>query len=263
DGVVEANVNLATEKASVSFMPELVTPVDLKNAVRGAGYEVVEQEAGKDLAASEREAREKELRGLRNSLISATAFTVPLMLLVMLPMLVPGLDAALSRLIPMQTVFYLSFVLATVVQFGPGMRFLRSGFKALFSGSPDMNSLVALGTSAAYGYSVVATFAPALLPAGTVHVYYEASTAIITLILVGKYLEALAKGRTSEALKKLLGLQAKTARVVRQGEEFDLPIDEVVPGDVVQVRPGERVPLDGSVLTGSSYLDESMITGEP
>ena len=262
DGVVEANVNLATERASIAFRPELITPVALKKAVRDAGYEVVEPEVGEDLVDSERQAREAELRALRNSLLIAAAFTVPLMLLVMLPMMVPGLETALSGLISMQTVFYISFVLASVVQFGPGMRFLRSGFKALFSGSPDMNSLVALGTSAAYGYSVVATFAPGLLPAGTVHVYYEASTAIITLILVGKYLESLAKGRTSEALKKLLGLQAKTARVLRAGVEFDLAIDEVVPGDEVLVRPGERVPLDGLVLSGSSYLDESMITGE-
>ena len=130
-------------------------------------------------------------------------------------------------------------------------------------GSPDMNSLVMIGTSAAYGYSVVATFLPGLLPAGTVHVYYEASAAIITLILVGKYLEAVAKGRTSEAIKKLMSLGAKTARVERGGETLELGVDEVVPGDVVLVRPGEKVPVDGGVLDGSSYVDESMITGEP
>src|SRR5690606_13933416 len=120
-----------------------------------------------------------------------------------------------------------------------------------------------LGTSAAYGYSVVATFLPGLLPADTVHVYYEASAAIITLILLGKYLEAVAKGRTSEAIKKLLGLQAKTARVVRGEQELMLPIDQVLPGDAVMVRPGEKIPVDGRVLTGGSFVDESMITGEP
>ena len=263
DGVLEAGVNLATERATVTFDPSLVSPALIKGAVREAGYEVIEQVAGKDRVDTEREAREREVRELRNSLILATVFTVPLLLLVMVPMLIPGLEAQLSRFIPMQTVFYISFVLATVVQFGPGLRFLRRGWKALVSGSPDMNSLVMLGTSAAYAYSVVATFAPRLLPAGTVHVYYEASAAIITLILVGKYLEAIAKGRTSEAIKKLLGLQPKTARILRMGEEVELPVDEVVPGDVVLVRPGERVPLDGRVVMGSSYLDESMITGEP
>ena len=263
DGVVDVNVNLATEKASIEYLPDAATLGGFKRAVREAGYDVLEEEAGKDRVDTEREAREKEVRDLRTSVTIAAAFTIPLLLLVMIPMLVPGLEALLMRVVPMQTVFYISFVLATVVQFGPGLRFLRKGWHALRSGSPDMNSLVMLGTSAAYGYSLVATFAPSLLPQGTVHVYYEASAAIITLILVGKYLEALAKGRTSEAIKKLLGLQPKTARVLRGGEEVELPVDEVVPGDVVLVRPGERIPLDGRVLNGSSFVDESMITGEP
>src|SRR5690625_147415 len=263
DGVVEANVNLATEKATVTYLPDAATLGTLKNAIRGAGYEVLEEAAGKEQVDAEREAREQEVRKLRRRLTIAAVFTAPLILLVMIPMLIPGLEAALMRVVPMQTIFYISFLLATVVQFGPGLQFMRSGWKALSSGSPDMNSLVMLGTTAAYGYSVVATFAPGLLPEGTVHVYYEASAAIITLILVGKYLEAIAKGRTSEAIKKLLSLQAKTARVVRAGEEIELPVDEVVPGDVILVRPGAKVPLDGRILTGSSFIDESMITGEP
>ena len=262
-GVLDASVNLATERANVSYVPDGVSLGQLKAAVRGAGYEVREDTPGQDRADAEREARADELRQLKTALAVAAVFTVPLFLLAMLPMLVPGLEAQLMRLLPMQTLFYLSFALATPVQFGPGRRFYRAGWPALLHGSPDMNTLVMLGTSAAYGYSVVATFLPGLLPAGTVHVYYEASAAIITLILLGKYLEARAKGRTGEAIKKLMGLQAKTARVERAGAALELPIDEVVPGDVVLVRPGERVPVDGRVVSGSSYLDEAMLSGEP
>jgi P-type Cu+ transporter len=261
-GVLDVSVNLATEKANITYLPDGVSPGQLKATVRKAGYEVREEVEGKDRADTEREAREHELRELKTNLTVATIFTAPLILLVMIPMLIPALDAQLMRLVPMQTIFYLSFILATVVQFGPGLRFYRSGWPALRHGSPDMNSLVMLGTSAAYGYSVVATFFPQLLPAGAIHVYYEASAAIITLILVGKYLEAIAKGRTSEAIKKLVGLQPKTARIERNGQELELPIDEVVPGDVVLVRPGEKIPVDGRVVFGSSFIDESMITGE-
>ena len=214
-GVLDASVNLATEKATVTYLPDAASLGQLKGAVRQAGYEVREETEGKDPADTEREARERELRDLKTNLTVATIFTAPLILLVMIPMLIPALDAQLMRLVPMQTIFYLSFILATVVQFGPGRRFYRSGWPALRHGSPDMNSLVMLGTSAAYGYSVVATFLPQVLPAGTVHVYFEASAAIITLILLGKYLEARAKGRTSEAIKKLMGLQAKTAHIER------------------------------------------------
>ena len=262
-GVLAANVNLATEKATVTFLPEATSVPALRNAVRDAGYEVLEVDAGRSAVDTEREARDREVRSLRNRLAVAAGFTAPLLLLTMLPMLIPGLEAALTRIVPMRAILLISFALATVVQFGPGLRFMRTGWKALRSGSPDMNSLVMLGTSAAYGYSLIATFAPGLLPAGTVHVYYEASAAIITLILVGKYLEAIAKGRTSEAIKKLLDLQPKTARVLRDGEETELPVDEVAPGDIVLVRPGEKVPLDGVILDGSSFIDESMITGEP
>ena len=263
DGVLDANVNLATERASVTFIPGALSPADLAAAVTKAGYEVRQPAASSDRVDREREAREAEVRALRRDVVLAGVLTLPLVVFVMLPMLVPALEARLMALVPAQTINLISFVLASVVQFGPGRRFYRPGWNSLRRGSPDMNSLVMLGTSAAYGYSVVATFVPRLLPAGTAHVYYEASAAIITLILLGRYLEAIAKGRTSEAIKKLLGLQAKTARVVRAGEELTLPIDQVVPGDAVLVRPGERIPVDGRVLTGASFVDESMITGEP
>jgi heavy metal translocating P-type ATPase len=157
----------------------------------------------------------------------------------------------------------LSFLLATFVLFGPGLRFHRKGWPALWRRAPDMNSLVALGTTAAYGYSAVATFAPRLLPAGTVNTYFEAGAVIVTLILLGRWFEARAKGRTGEAIRRLLTLQARTARVVRDGQEVDVGIEAVRSGDTVAIRPGDKVPVDGVVLEGSSFVDESMITGEP
>ncbi|WP_429130132.1 copper-translocating P-type ATPase [Ensifer sp. 4252] len=163
----------------------------------------------------------------------------------------------------MQESWYLQFVLTTLVLFGPGLRFYQKGIPALLRLAPDMNSLVAIGTAAAWGYSVVATFASGLLPEGTANVYYEAAAVIVTLILLGRVLEARAKGRTSEAIKHLMGLQAKTARVVRDGETIEIPLADVHAGDTVLVRPGDRVPVDGTVVDGNSYVDESMITGEP
>jgi Cu+-exporting ATPase len=165
--------------------------------------------------------------------------------------------------IGMRQSWIIQFVLASLVLFGPGLRFFRKGVPALLRGAPDMNSLVVLGTAAAWGYSVVATFLPGALPAGTANVYYEAAAVITTLILLGRYLEARAKGRTSEAIRRLVGLQPKTARVVRDGRTLDLPLAEVLAGDIVLVRPGEKVPVDGEVVEGSSFVDEAMITGEP
>ena len=263
DGVLEAIVNLATEHAVVRYLPDVVSPGQLKGAIRETGYDVLEETEGQDRVDTEREAREREVNNLRRSVIVAAIFTTPLVVVVMLPMVLPSFGVWLDNVISQQTLFLLSFVLGSIVQFGPGLRFYTKGWPGLRHGSPDMNSLVMIGTTAAYGYSVVATFLPQLLPAGTVHVYYEASAAIITLILLGKYLEAIAKGRSSEAIKKLLSLQAKTARVVRAGQEMEVSIDEVTPGDVVLVRPGEKIPVDGAVLEGSSYVDEAMITGEP
>ncbi len=263
DGVLEATVNLATERATIKYLPDMVSVGQLKAAVRETGYEILESSEGKDQVDVEREARERELNALRRNLIVASIFAAPLVIFVMLPMFWPGLPGRIEEVVPKQIEFYISFIFGTIVQFGPGRRFYRTGWASLRHGSPDMNSLVMIGTTAAYGYSVVATFLPFLLPKESVMVYYEASAAIIALILLGKYLEAVAKGRTSEAIKKLMALQAKTARVIRDGQELELPIDEVVPNDVVLVRPGEKIPVDGTVLEGSSYVDESMITGEP
>ncbi len=263
DGVLEAAVNLATERASITYLPDTVTPARLKAVVRETGYDVLEEGVGQDASDVEREAHDRHVAGLRRDLIVAAAFAAPLVLFVMLPMLIPGLQHGIDAALGAFAVNVIAFALASVVQFGPARRFYRPGWTSLRHGSPDMNALVMIGSSAAYAYSVIATFFPELLPAGTAHTYFEASAAIIALILVGKYLEAITKGRTSEAIKKLLSLQSKTARVERDGVERELPIDQVVPGDVIAVRPGERLPVDGTVLTGSSYVDESMITGEP
>jgi P-type Cu+ transporter len=262
-GVIGAGVNLATEHANVQFLPTAVSPGQLKAAVRDAGYDVVDTDAASRRGDAEQAARERNLRRQRSQLVLAAALSIPLVVLTMLPMAVPAAGTALERGLTASGLLMVAFVLATLVQFGPGLRFYRGGWASIKHGAPDMNALVMLGSTAAYGYSVVATFLPRVLPAGTVHTYYEASATIVTLILLGKYLEAVAKGRTSEAMKRLMGLQAKSARVERSGTELELPIDEVLPGDVVLVRPGERIPVDGSVLDGSSYVDESMITGEP
>ncbi len=260
-GVLSANVNLATERASVRYLPASVSAESLGQAVRDAGYGVLEETAERPDA--ERDARAAELKTLRRDLVIAALLSVPLLLLVMLPMLIPAFEHLLMGWVSMNTLNLVGFALASAVQFGPGRRFYRPGWAALRHGSPDMNTLVMLGTTAAYGYSVVATFVPGLLPTGTAHVYFEASAAIITFILLGKYLEALAKGRTSEAIRRLLDLGAKTAWVEREGVVLELSLSDVRPGDTVRVRPGEKVPVDGTVLDGSSYVDEAMLTGEP
>lgn len=193
----------------------------------------------------------------------ASVLALPVFLLEMGSHLIPEIHEVVAATIGMQNSWYLQFVLTTLVLVVPGIRFYQKGFPALARLAPDMNALVAVGTSAAYVCSLVATFAPGLLPAGTVNVYYEAAVVIVALILLGRFLEARAKGRTSEAIKRLVGLQAKVAHVSRDGRLVDIPVGEVVLGDVVEVRPGERVPVDGEVTEGRSFVDESMITGEP
>ncbi|MFC3282292.1 heavy metal translocating P-type ATPase [Litchfieldella rifensis] len=262
-GVLDASVNLATATATVKVIAEAVTTDGLIEAVKNAGYEAETIGDAPDRSDREREAREQEIGELKRAVTIAGIFTLPLFVLDMGSHFIPGLHHWLHMSVGQQNLFYLFFALASIVQFGPGLRFYQKGWPALMRGGPDMNSLVMLGTTAAWGYSVVATFAPQVLPAGTVNVYFEASAVIITLILVGRYFEAIAKGRTSEAIKALMQLQAKTARVVRDGQEMEIGIDEVRQGDIVLVRPGDKIPVDGTVVEGSSFVDESMITGEP
>ncbi|WP_082615886.1 heavy metal translocating P-type ATPase [Ensifer sp. Root278] len=261
-GVTEASVNLATERASVHVTKGIATAAALEEAVRVAGY-AAKRITGDESVDREGEKREQETRKLARSLLIAGVLTLPIFVLEMGSHFIPAVHDFVMTNIGMQESWYLQFVLTTLVLFGPGLRFYEKGVPALFRLAPDMNSLVAIGTSAAWIYSVVATFAPDLLPDGTANVYYEAAAVIVTLILLGRFLEARAKGRTSEAIKHLMGLQAKTARLVRNGETIEVPLSDVHAGDTVLVRPGDRVPVDGSVIDGNSYVDESMITGEP
>jgi heavy metal translocating P-type ATPase len=259
-GVTAATVNLATERAAVTGSADGAA---LVHAVEEAGYKA--HVAAPALHDAEETAARKaaEEAGLRREVLVAAALTLPVVVLEMGVHMFTWVHMAVINTIGLQNSWYVQFALTTLILLGPGLRFYRKGLPALARLSPDMNSLVAVGTSAAYGYSLFATFAPALLPAGTINVYYEAATVIVTLILLGRYLEARAKGRTSEAIKRLVGLQAKTARVMRGSTVMEMPVSEVRPGDLVEVRPGERVPVDGEVTNGASWLDESMISGEP
>ncbi|KFG69960.1 heavy metal translocating P-type ATPase [Microvirga sp. BSC39] len=262
-GVLEASVNLATERASIRYLGGADMVGRLIGAVEHTGYEAEALRQDSDHTDRERIAREEEISGLQRSLAVAAILTLPVFALEMGSHFIPSIHDWVMGTLGHRTSWYLQFALTTLVLFGPGLRFFRKGVPALLRWSPDMNSLVVLGTSAAYAYSVVATFLPGLLPAGMANVYYEAAAVIVSLILLGRYLEAKAKGRTSEAIKHLMGLQAKTARVMRDGQALEIPLDQVLAGDVVQVRPGEKIPVDGEVVEGSSFVDESMITGEP
>jgi len=263
-GVLSASVNLATERARVRHLAGVISTADLEAAVVLAGYKARRLSAETaNVNDKDTERRENEARGLRRSLLIAGILTLPVFILEMGSHLIPPMHHWVQGVLGEQTSWYIQFVLATLVLFGPGLRFFRKGIPALLRGAPDMNSLVSVGTAAAYGYSVVATFIPEVLPKGTANVYFEAAAVIVTLILLGRSLEARAKGRTSQAIKRLVGLQAKTARVERNGETVEIPLDQVTTGDVVFVRPGEKIPVDGEVVEGASYVDESMITGEP
>lgn len=262
DGVSEAQVNLATERATVSFAAPANTDL-LIQKVKDRGYSatliVPEQHHDEDKEAQ----RDQDQTQLRHQLITAAALTTPVFVLEMGGHLIPAVHHWVNSNIGMQNSWLLQFVLTSMVLFICGFRFYQKGLPALWRLAPDMNSLVAVGTLAAYLFSVVATFFPYLLPQGTVAAYYEAAAVIITLILLGRYLEAKAKGRTSQAIQRLVGLQAKTARVKRAGTVQDIAIAEVMLGDEIEIRPGERIPVDGEVIEGVSYIDESMISGEP
>ncbi len=259
-GVTSAAVNLATERVTVAGTAD---PAALIAAVEKAGYDARVAAAAGEAMAEAAERRAAEETTLKRDLLIAAALTLPVFVLEMGSHLFMAVHMAVMNTIGMQNSWYLQFVLTSAVLLGPGLRFYRKGLPALVRMAPDMNSLVAVGTLAAYGYSLAATFLPALLPAGTVNVYYEAAAVIVTLILFGRWLEARAKGRTSEAIRRLVGLQPKTARVRRADGVIELPVAELRTGDLVEVRPGERVPVDGTVTEGESWIDESMITGEP
>jgi len=256
-GVVAANVNFATEKATVEYVPGQVTRADMVAAIEKAGYGVVEAEAGQ-LEDAEQAAREAEIRDQTRKFWIGVLFSLPLFLLSM------ARDFGLLGAWAYQPwVNWLMLAMATPVQFYVGWDYYTGGWKALRNGSANMDVLVAMGSSVAFLYSVLVTVALTLgSTALGMHVYFETAALIITLIKLGKLLEARAKGQTSAAIKKLMGLRAKTARVVRDGGEVDIPIEQVKSGDVVIVRPGEKIPVDGVVVEGQSAVDESMLTGE-
>lgn len=255
-GVAAAAVNLATGRAQVRGSAPVA---DLIAAVAGAGYQAREYRgaAARDEAQDRREAEAQELK---RDFLLALVLALPVFVLEMGSHLIPGVHELIHRTIGMQNSWYFQAALTTLVLGFPGRRFYRHGIPALLRMVPDMHSLVAVGTLAAYAYSLVATFAPVLLPAGTVHVYYEAASVIVALILLGRMLEARAKGRTSEAIQRLVRLQPRTARVRGSGE---VAIGDVIAGDIIEIRPGERIPVDGEVIEGESFVDEAMITGEP
>lgn len=262
--VQEAVVNLATERASVQLQGG-VTVGALIAAIEKAGYEAqpVAHSAGATGEDATAQRQAQELESLKRSLIFATLFALPVFLLEMGGHMVPAFHHWIAGSIGTQNSWYIQFALTAVVLFGPGRRFFEKGVPALLRAAPDMNSLVAVGTSAAFAYSVVATFVPQWLPAGTVNVYFEAAAVIVALILLGRFLEARAKGNTSEAIRRLVQLQAKTARVRKGGHVQEIDIAQVRAGDLIEVRPGERIPVDGEVIEGRSFVDESMISGEP
>lgn len=260
EGVEKATVNFATEKATVEYDTSEIKPTEMIKAVEALGYEA---ERAEDVTNDrEKELREKEIRSLKTSLLVSALLSSPLVLAMVFAVLkidIPALKGFISLLHNE----YFQLVVATPVQFIIGFRFYKHAFYALRAKSANMDVLVAMGTTAAYFFSIYNAFFTAPAMDGMMkELYFEAAAIIITLILLGKYLEAVAKGKTSEAIKKLMGLQAKTARIIRNGTEEDIPIEEVEIGDVVVVRPGEKVPVDGKIIDGNSSIDESMLTGE-
>ena len=269
-GVASATVNLATESATVHFDPAQVGVDDLIGIIKSAGYgATVKGDAapGTSSADAQRETQQEHIRHEQRLFVFSVAFSLPLLVL-MIPSLMMSVPTAVATWLantvggawdPMMVFKYISFALATPVQFIAGWQFYRGFYHALKRRTGNMDTLIAIGTSAAYLYSVAATFVPAVMHEP---VFFETSALLITFVILGKLLEARAKGKTSDAIKKLMGLAAKTARVVRGGEEIDIPVEQVVVGDVVVVRPGDKVPVDGVLVEGSSAVDEAMLTGE-
>jgi heavy metal translocating P-type ATPase len=257
-GVTAANVNLATESARVEGVAEAGA---LLAAVRASGY--VAQVAGAANGETAGERRTREASGLKRDVILAGVLTLPVFVLEMGGHMVPAFHHWVHATIGTGNSWLIQFALTTLILAVPGRRFFAKGIPALMRGAPDMSSLVAMGAGAAWAYSTLATFLPALLPPGTIAVYFEAAAMIVTLILLGRLLEARARGRSSQAIERLIGLQPAIAHLRRDGVAVDVPVAEVRPGDLLDLRPGERVPVDGLVTSGESWVDEAMVTGEP
>lgn len=260
--VVNASVNLATERAAVEFdhAPQESEREKIRLAISKLGYEPVDLTAAPDTSAFD----EKELEAARlwRLFVGSAIFTLPILVLAMAPMLSSRIMDLMMSWLSMEQWNWIMFCLALPVQFWFGARFLRLGTKSLFSTSPDMNSLILLGTMAAFVFSTVVTFAPGLIPPQSRHVYFEASTVVITLVLLGKYLETKSRHQASDAMKELLKLVPDMATVIRNGETLSIPAGEVLLDDLIEVRPGSAIAVDGVVVSGSTYIDESMVTGE-
>ncbi|HLR92309.1 MAG TPA: heavy metal translocating P-type ATPase, partial [Atopostipes sp.] len=261
-GMSRASVNLATEKLTVEYDPETLNYSEITKAVADAGYQAYEEETSTNQADMNQVKQESQMNHLWRRFIASAMFTVPLFYLSMGPMVglpVPAfVNAELNPL--MNTLVQL--ILTTPVMF-INAEYFKNGFKTLFRGHPNMDSLVALGTSAAYIYSLYATFMVYTGDAYFVHMqYYESAAVILTLITLGNYFEAVSKGKSSDAIKKLMGLAPKTARVIREDKEVEISIEDVQVDDILIVRPGEKLPVDGVVVSGNSAIDESMLTGE-
>ncbi|MDJ0994604.1 MAG: heavy metal translocating P-type ATPase [Dinoroseobacter sp.] len=260
-GVLEASVNLATEAARVRFVSGALTPQQLAEISAEAGYPAKVSQAG---VPADREAKKSaEADTLRANVVMAAVLAIPVIVLEMGAHLIPAFHHLIAQTIGTQTSWVIQFLLTTAVLAGPGRMFFTKGIAALRKRAPDMNSLVALGTGAAWTYSVIATFAPSLLPEGVRAVYFEAAAVIVLLILVGRWLEARAKGRTEAAIRALLTLQSPTGLVLRDGKPVEVPAASLSVGDTLLIRPGARIPVDGEVISGESHVDESMLTGEP
>ncbi|MHC2995948.1 heavy metal translocating P-type ATPase [Tepidiphilus sp. HLB4] len=257
-GVRQASVNLALERATVRYDSSRVDEAAIRRTIRELGYEPVPR-ASQSCTDEEDEAA----RAARRRVLWAVGLAVPLVLLAMGPML-PGGEALFARLAPMWLWQALQAALSSLILFVCGAPLLRAGWSELRHGAPAMNALVLLGAGAAWGYSLLAWLAPGIFPPGSAHLYFESAGVIVALILLGRMLEARARGRASRAISRLLRLQPRTARVLREdGSVWELPVEELRPGDRVQVRPGERLPADGIVREGAGWVDESMLTGEP
>lgn len=261
-GVISVSVNLAKEEATIRVLGTTVTPAELIKAAADAGYPATMVTDDRDATTiTDRKAQEAAL--IKRRTIIAAILTLPVFTMEMGSHIFPAIHNFAMNTLGMQTNWMIQFVLTTIILAGPGRQFFVKGVPALIKLAPDMNSLVALGSFAAWAFSTVALFIPSVLPEGTRVVYFEAAAVIVTLILLGRYLEARAKGRTGQAIRKLVGLRAKSARVERDGVFVDIPFDDIVTGDLIQVRPGEKIAVDGVVVQGESYVDESMISGEP
>ena len=262
DGVMEANVNLATEKMTVAYDPAVVSVSDITEAVVHAGYEAHEDLETVDTADEEKDKKQQKIKAMWTRFLGSAIFTVPLFYISMGHMIGLPLPGVIDPAVNPEWFSLIQFILTVPVMIY-GWKFFSVGYKTLFKGNPNMDSLVALGTSAAFVYSLGATIAVWLGHSSYAgNLYYESAAVILTLITLGKYLEVRSMGKTSEAIEKLMGLAPKKAMVLRNGKEVEISVDEVVAGDIIIVKPGEKMPVDGIVVEGITSVDESMLTGE-